>query len=116
MQDGCCSSAANTRRERIKVAALLLFCCKRHSPKGCFRELFENENGSGKQGPFSILLIAYVGSKRALPYFPLVKKYSLRFLVEHGFFLVPFFEILFHGCGDICIFIIRILSFPSIFE
>src|SRR5919197_1938636 len=114
MQDRCCSSAANTGSKRIKVVALFPFCRKRYSPKGRFREFFEDKNRSGKQGTFSILLIAYIGSKSTPPYLPFVKKYGFRFLMEHGFFLVPPLEILFHDCGSICIFIIRILSFPSI--
>jgi hypothetical protein len=96
MQDCCCSSAANPRRKRIEVGALLLFCGKRYSPKGCFGEFFEDKNRSGKQGTFSILLIAYIGSKGTPPYLSLVKKYGFRFLVEHGFFLMPFLKILFH--------------------
>src|SRR5438874_3186913 len=113
MQDGRCSSTANTRRERIKVAALLLFCCKRYSPKGCFGELFEDKNRSGKQGAFTILLIAYIGSKSTPPYLPVVKKYSLRFLVEHSFFLMPFFKILFHGCSNVSTSIIFTFRDPS---
>src|SRR5919108_2705217 len=100
MQDGCCSSAANTGRKRIKVVTLFPFCCKRYSSEGCFREFFEDKNRSGKQCTFAILLIAYIGSKSTPPYLPLVKKYGFRFLVEHGFFLVPPLEILFHDCKN----------------
>jgi hypothetical protein len=101
------------RRKRIKVAAQLLFCCKRHSPKGCFGELFEDNNGSGKHVALTVLLIAYIGSKGTPPYFPLVKKYRLRFLMEHSFFLMPLFKILFHEYSNVSTSIISISSLTS---